>query len=289
MLGVAAQRLHSDAETGEQLSHLAMATHYAGALSDAISTASLAGPAVAVAGAGGTVALWNTADPAQPVRLAPLPADGTADKTLAASPDGRSLAVFDGRSPAVLWDVTDPAHPARKATLADEAGIVAVAFSPDGHTVAASNNDKNTILWTIAGAAPAPLATLPAAHPLKFSADGRTGVTSGAVATVWDLTDPANPVPGMKLAPPDWAKPVVEPLVEVNPKLPIVAVGSYADYVEFWDISNPGQPIRGFAKRVVAGDTQLSSMAFSPDGRTDRKSTRLNSSHSVTSRMPSSA
>jgi len=35
MLGVAAQRLHSDAQTLDQLSHLVMSTHYAGALADA--------------------------------------------------------------------------------------------------------------------------------------------------------------------------------------------------------------------------------------------------------------
>ena len=39
----------------------------------------------------------------------------------------------------------------------------------------------------------------------------------------WDLTDPASPVPGMKLEPPSWAQPLDEALVEVNPKLPIVA------------------------------------------------------------------
>ena len=160
---------------------------------------------------------------AGPARHAAGPA-GPADKTLAASPDGQTLAVFDGGPQAVLWDVTDPAHPARMATLTDAAGITAVTFSPDGHTVATSNRDKNTILWDLAGAAPAALATLPAAYPLKFSPDGRTGVTSGASVIVWDLTDPAHPVQGATIVDPPSATNILDAVVEFNPTLPLVAV-----------------------------------------------------------------
>jgi len=267
MLGVAAQRLHSDAQTLDQLSHLAMATNYAGALGDVTDVASVAGQVVAVAGAGGTVSLWNTADPAKPVRLALLPAGGTADKTLAAGPDGRTLAVFDGSAEAVLWDVTDPARPARRAPLPDAAGIVAVTFSPEGHTVATSNRDKNTVLWNVTGAAPVALATLPAAYPLKFSPDGRTGVTSGASVTVWDLTDPAHPVRGATL-PQLWGEQVVDATVEFNPKLPIVAVEEFGDDVALWNLANPAQPKRGSSQSAATGDSHLSSMVFGPDGRT---------------------
>jgi WD40 repeat protein len=267
MLGVAAQRLHTDAETGDQLSHLAMATNYAGAISDAVDATALAGQAVATAGAGGTVTLWNTADPAKPVRLAPVPTEGSADKTLAAGPDGKSLAVFDAGPVAVLWDVTDPARPVRRATLSDDAGITAVAFSPDGHTVAASNGAKNTVLWDVTGAAPAAVATLPAAYPLKFSPDGRTGVTSGASVIVWDLTDAAHPVPGAKLEQ-TGEKPVADAAIEFNPELPLVAVEVDNDYIRFWDLSNPARPQRGWSQVAAYGDTTFSTMAFSADGRT---------------------
>ncbi|GAA3344950.1 hypothetical protein GCM10020358_50180 [Amorphoplanes nipponensis] len=267
MLGVAAERLHSDAQTRDQLSHLAMATHYAGVLADVTDVAPLAGTVVATAGAGGTVALWNVADPAAPVRLGSLPAAGTADRTLAAAPDGRTLAVFDGRSEAVLWDVTDPARPVRTATLPDAAGIVSVTFSPDGHTVATGNRDKDTTLWNVAGPAPAVLATLPAAHHLKFSPDGRIGVTSGESVTVWDLADPAHPVRGATLAllfgdnQPDAA-------IEFNPKLPVVAVEGPGDYVWLWDLTDPAEPRQGFSQLAGSGVAHLSAMAFSPDGNT---------------------
>ncbi|MEU4425795.1 TIR domain-containing protein [Actinoplanes sp. NPDC024001] len=267
MLAVAAQRLHTDAPTRDQLAHLVMATHYAGALDGVLDVAALAGTVVAAAGPGGTVSLWDTADPAKPVRLAVLPADGSADKTLATSPDGKMLAVVDGRSPAVLWDVTDPARPVRRASLPDAAGIDAVAFSPDGRTVATSNRDKNTVLWDVAGAAPAELATLPGAHPLTFSPDGRTAVTSGAAVTVWDLTDPATPVAGATLAP-AYTKKITGAAVAFNPKLPLVAVEGAGNYVWLWNLADPAHPQQGFSELAATGLAELSTMAFSPDGRT---------------------
>ncbi|MEV6598727.1 TIR domain-containing protein [Actinoplanes sp. NPDC051346] len=263
MLGVAAERLHSDERTRDQLGHLAMSTHYVGDLGDVIDVAAVGGQVVATAGVGGTVSLWDTSDPAEPVRLAQLPADGTADKTLEAGREGRTLAVVDGRSEAVLWDVTDPARPARLAPLSDAAGIVAVTFSPDGNTVATSNRDKNTVLWDIRGEAPAKLATLPAAYPLKFGPDGRTGVTSGASVTVWDLTDPAHPVKGVALT---SFGDRVDAAVEFNPKLPIVVVEQKDGDVQLWDLKDPARPKRGSHQSGVAGSAEFSSMAFSPDG-----------------------
>ncbi|MFI7542195.1 TIR domain-containing protein [Actinoplanes sp. NPDC049599] len=265
MLGAAAQRLHADAQGRDQLSHLVMATTYAGAFGDAISVASVAGQVVAAAGADGTVALWNTADPAKPVRLAPLPVGGTAEKTLAAGPDGRTLAVLDGGAAAVLWDMTDPAHPVRKALLPDAAAIVAVAFSRDGHTVATSNRDRNTILWDVTGAAPVVIATLPA-YRFTFSPDGRTGVGSGDGTYVWDLTDPAHPVRGavLKLG---FGDNKVDAAVEYNPTLPMVAVEGVDGYVWLWDLTDPAAPLQGWSQPVGNGRTDFSSMTFSPDGQ----------------------
>jgi WD40 repeat protein len=268
MLGVAAQRLHSDQETRDQLSHLVMSTHYAGAIDDVLDVVSVGEQVIATSGAGGPVSLWDMANAARPVRLAQLLAGGTTDKSLAASPDGRTLAVFDGGPEAVVWDVTKPARPLRKATLADAAGITAVTLSPDGHTVATSNRDKNTVLWNVGGAAPTALATLPAAYPLKFGPDGRTGVTSGASVTVWDLTDPAGPVQGATLVEPDYGQNVPDALVEFNPKLPIVAVQGPSDWVWLWDLSHPAHPRAGAPRPLDDLGTHLSSLAFAPDGTT---------------------
>ncbi|MEU8613451.1 WD40 repeat domain-containing protein, partial [Actinoplanes sp. NPDC048791] len=166
---------------------------------------------------------------------------------------------------AVLWDVTDPAHPVRNAAQTDAAGIVAVTFSPDGHTVATSNRDKNTVLWDLSTATPSTLATLPGAYPLRFGPDGRTGVTSGTAVTVWDLTDPAHPVRGAALTQ-LWGDPVVDAAVEFNPKLPVVAVEEYGDYMRLWDLTDPAQPRRGSSQVAASGQAHLSKMRFSPDG-----------------------
>jgi WD40 repeat protein len=275
-VAVAAQSLHSDAQTREQLSHLVMSTHYAGALSGVADVATVSGGALATADSTGTVSLWDVKRPGKPVRIATVPAGGSAEKTLAASPDGRILAVVDGTSTAVLWDVTNPARPSRMAALPDAAGIVTVTFSPDGHTVATSNRDKNTILWdaprgktsngrTVAAAeAPNALATLPAAYPLKFSPDGRTAVTSGATVKVWNLTDRAHPAQVATLT--SVLGPDVDAPIEFNPKVPVVAVVE-GDYVKFWDLTDPANPQPGHSTEVGPEQSLFSSMAFSPDGR----------------------
>jgi hypothetical protein len=189
MLGVAAQRLHDDPATREQLSHLAMSTPYSGSIGDAVDVEALAGQVVATSGDDGTVSLWNITEPAKPVRVATLPAAGTADRMLAASRDGKVLVTFDGGPEAARWDVSNPAAPVRLTPLTDAAGITAVNLSPDGRTIATSNRDKNTVLWDVAGAAPAALSTLTGAYPMKFGPDGRIAVTSGAQVAVWDLAD----------------------------------------------------------------------------------------------------
>ncbi|BCY08694.1 TIR domain-containing protein [Actinoplanes sp. L3-i22] len=267
MLGVAAQRLNPDARTGEQLSHLIMATHYAGVLGDVSQVEGIAGQAVAAVGTAGAVSLWSTADPAKPVRLATLPGATSGATTLAAGPNGRTLAVLDRGPEATLWDVSDPAHPTLKATLSDAAGITAVNLSPDGHTVAVSDQDQQTVLWDLAGAEPVMLATLPAAYPLMFSPDGRTGVSSGAAVTVWDLSDPAHPVAGAKLAL-TWGDQITDAIIAVNPALPMVAVEGANDYVWMWNLQDPASPQLGGSQLAAPGDARLSAMSFSPDGST---------------------
>ncbi|GAA2852028.1 hypothetical protein Acy02nite_35800 [Actinoplanes cyaneus] len=266
MLGVAAQRLNPGARTAEQLSHLVMSTHHAGALGDVSDVVWLAGQTVATVGAGTTVVLWDVANPAGPVHLATLEAGATAATSLVASPDGRTVAVVDGRS-AALWNVADPARPVRLAPLTDAAGIVSLAFSPDGRTVATGTSDKDSVLWDISGGVPVVLSTLQDAYRLQFTSDGRNAVTSGAIATVWDVADPAHPVAGAKLAP-SFGEPFADARIEVDPKLPVVAVEAGGDYVALWDLTDPAHPQPGASKLAVTGKAHLSAMRFSADGRT---------------------
>ncbi|BBH70757.1 hypothetical protein ACTI_74420 [Actinoplanes sp. OR16] len=261
MLGVAAQELHGDAATKDQLGHLVMATNYAGALAGVTDVVTLADGVLATADAGGTVSLWTVTDPANPVRLARIPSAGAAGMTLAATADGHTLAVADGSAEAMRWDIHDRAFPVRMKPLKDEAGIVTVSFSPDGRTAATGDKAKNTTLWDVTGEDPAPLATLPAAHSLVFSPDGVTAVTSGAKTTVWNLADRAAPV---QLATLTGA--IADGIVAVNPKLAVVAVEEDGGWIAPWDLRNPAQPKRGFSMEAATGDATLTRMAFSADG-----------------------
>ncbi|MBB2946664.1 WD40 repeat protein [Actinoplanes lutulentus] len=265
MLGVAAQRVHDTALTRQQLSHLAMATDYASSIADVIDVVAVGARVIATTGSGGTVSLWNTADPEKPVRLTQLTAGGTTDKTLAASRDGKTLAVYDGGPEAVLWNVADPARPARITTIPDAAGIVTVTFSPDGRTVATSNSAKNTVLWDISGAAPAILSTLTGAYPLEFGPDGRTAVTSGATVLAWNLADLTAPVKGVTITP-GWGDPVPDAKITYHPKQPVVAVQGPSGYLYLWDLTDPAKPRQGTSQLTSKGDALLSTMEFSPDG-----------------------
>ncbi|MFI1990537.1 TIR domain-containing protein [Actinoplanes sp. NPDC020271] len=212
----------------------------------------------------------KAATPARDATGAPTPTDDAtkaAATLLVASPDGRTVAVFGGGTGAALWNVADPAHPVRLPPLTDAAGIASVAFSPDGRTVATSNNDKDTVLWDISGAVPAARSTLPDAYPLKFSPDGRTAITSGPTVTVWNVADPAHPVAGAKLAP-LFGTPITDARIEFDPTMPLAAVEAGGDYVALWDLTDPAQPSQGASKLAVTGKAHLSSMTFSPDGRT---------------------
>ncbi|GIE35099.1 hypothetical protein Ait01nite_081440 [Actinoplanes italicus] len=261
MLAVAAQRLHDDERTRDQLAHLVMSTHYAGALTDVTDVATVATGLLATADAGGTVSLWDISRPARPRRVTHVPTSGPAVKTLATDRDGSTLAVVDGKSPAVLWDLRVPARPARIAELPDPAGVAAVSFSPDGHTVATTSSGGDTTLWNVtAGRAPAALTTLPGASRPAFGPDGRTAVTGGATTIVWNLTDPANPVQLSTIAD---AKPGGALLF--HPALQVVIVEEDGLVVP-WDLRVPAQPKRGFSEEDATGDATLTRMAFSADG-----------------------
>ncbi|MEU4688312.1 TIR domain-containing protein [Actinoplanes sp. NPDC023714] len=263
MLGVAAQSVHDDPQTREQLSHLAMSTSYAGSLADVDEVAALAGQALATTGDGGTVSLWDTSDPADPVRLAQLPPGEPA--SLTASRDGKTLAVYDGSPVAALWNVTDPAHPVRTATLTAPAGITSVTFSPDGRTVATGTTARDTVLWDVAGAEPAVLSTVPKAYPLLFGPDGKTALASGDAVTVWDLTDRSAPVQRSTVDV-GWGDKVVDAEIAFHPELPIVAAMGPSGYLYLWDLTDPADPQQGASMRVAKGGTSLSTLAFSPDG-----------------------
>ena len=93
---------------------------------------SAAGHTLASGDYGGTIRLWDVADPAHPRPLGrPLTGGTGTVETLAFSPDGHMLASSDDDGTVRLWDVADPARPRPLGQpLTASTGIVySVAFS----------------------------------------------------------------------------------------------------------------------------------------------------------------
>ena len=66
---------------------------------------------------GGTVALWNIADPARATRIATLTRQAGDVSALSFSPDGHLLASVSERGTVALWDIAGPARATPLATL----------------------------------------------------------------------------------------------------------------------------------------------------------------------------
>ena len=66
---------------------------------------------------GGTVALWNIADPARATRIATLTRQDGDVSALSFSPDGHLLASASERGTVALWNIADPARATPLATL----------------------------------------------------------------------------------------------------------------------------------------------------------------------------
>jgi WD40 repeat protein len=109
------------------------------------------GKTLAEAESGGTIRLWNLADPARPVAWGPALTEPDSDTSaLAFSPDGRTLA-FDRDESIRLWNVSDPARPSVLGRpLTGHTDLVeTLAFSPDGRTLASGSDDHTVRLWDL--------------------------------------------------------------------------------------------------------------------------------------------
>ena len=137
---------------------------------------------------GGTVALWNIADPARATRIATLTGQDGDVSAVSFSPDGHLLASASDDGTVVLWSIADPAHPARTATLhapvpppapVNFSPNAALAFSADGHTLTMVEDSTTVTRWNVTGPGAVTRLTTSilssiGAGPVTFSADGRT-------------------------------------------------------------------------------------------------------------------
>ncbi|SHN29107.1 WD40 repeat [Actinacidiphila paucisporea] len=145
---------------------------------------------------GGTLTVWDLADPAHPRPLHTLPEGRSSVSCLSFSGDGRRLAVGHDDGGTTLWNLASPQHPAVEGSFTTPRGsaVLGTAFSPDGTRLAVAASDENTyLLATAAAGTPRRLATLPdATTAVGFvpGTDMLICLTKDGTPVVWDLSDP---------------------------------------------------------------------------------------------------
>lgn len=166
---------------------------------------------------GGTIHLWDTHDPMNPVELPTLTGLGEKVYSVSFSPDGRMMAAAIAEKPATsaapvpgfvrLWRVsgTEPVPVGQMWQVDDNSAAKSVSFHPGNNHLAVGTNDGTVQIWDISTpelpAGPV-IATGPtkAIGQLAFSPDGKTLAAGGAdfLVHLWSTADPRNPVPAGK-------------------------------------------------------------------------------------------
>jgi WD40 repeat protein/transcriptional regulator with XRE-family HTH domain len=230
---------------------------------------------LAVAGADGTLRLWDVARPGHPVPIGdPLLA---ADRqqplyAVAFSPDGSILATAGAGKTVMLWDMRTPGRPAELGSgLAGPASTVySLAFSDHGSLLAAGSADKTVRLWNLADPQHPKVVGTPLTGPagsvqsVAFSPDTAVLAAGSADKTVrlWNVSHPAHPAA--------LGKPLTGPAQQVNsvafsPDGRTLAAGSEDHKVWLWNVSTPARPVR---EAPLTGATEwVNTISFGPDSR----------------------
>ncbi|MGF1568405.1 MAG: caspase family protein [Nodosilinea sp.] len=149
--------------------------------------AEASGLSLAVAGADGTIWLWQVQGDS-PRLVGTLKGHQDWVTSVAYSPDGEHLASASRDGTIRLWNLKANTH---QSFNGHQGWVNQVAFSPDGQTLVSTGEDATAKLWTLAGK---PLKTLQGHRDrvtsASFSPDGQTVATTGADGTVrlWATT-----------------------------------------------------------------------------------------------------
>jgi len=178
-----------------------------------------------------TVMLWDVAS-GQEVRTLTGHTDHVT--SVAFSPDGKLLASGSQDDTVILWDVAS-GQEVRTLLTGHTHAVSSVAFSPDGKLLASGSQEDTVILWEVAS-----------------GQEVRTLMVTGSLAS--DVTSVAFSPDGKLLATVSWV-------------LRGIGSGNIGDStVMLWDVAS-GQAVNTVTETGIVSRVDLSSVAFSPDGK----------------------
>ncbi|WP_433794771.1 TIR domain-containing protein [Actinoplanes sp. CA-252034] len=266
-MGIAAQRIHPEAETRRAVASLIASTRYAGAIDDVTAVEHGPGTLLVTLNEVGVVSLWDTATRADAALLATIGTPGPLNNQMSLTDDGKALVVVrDGV--ARLWDVSTPASPALIAALPDDRYYHSAVFSPDGRILVTGDRtgpDGYATLWDVADRTrPRELSTLTSnifsGDDFVFSADGKTLVDSIGDTHIWDISTPAEPVERATI--PETGTVFA---IALSPTAPLLAIGNSLGELDLYDLTDTAEPVRT-ARLQYDATTLMLSLAFSADG-----------------------
>ncbi|MFD0365852.1 NACHT and WD repeat domain-containing protein [Nocardia sp. GCM10030253] len=243
------------------------------------------GERMVIDGGNGRLMVWDTRNPADPLHVGEFRLEpGSIVRDL--SPDGRTVAVQDrATSQMQAIDLSDPRHirpladwqslPPNRGARAIHRDWTLIVTSPDSKQQSFQISDISDRVRPVPLGPPVSVAPA-TARAISFSPNGKilavvevTNSEPDSLQTtvetrlaLWDISNPAKPVRMGETPPPTQ-------LINYSIMHPdgrtVVTIGNEAFQV--WDISNPAAPTP-IGDRVAAHNLSISSIDFSPDGKT---------------------